>query len=286
MRSAIDLHLHSSASDGKLAPRDLVMHAASQGVRIMALTDHDTTSGLEEARASALEHRVDLVAGVEISASWRGRSIHVLGLCIDPTAAVLQAGLARTRALRNQRAQAIAARLTRRGLPGTDLLESAGVSTEVITRTHFARALVEHGIVPDASEAYARWLGQGRPGHVSANFCPLGEVVEWIRACGGAPVIAHPLRYQLSAGARRSLLAEFKAAGGEAIEVVTGGQSATQVEAATGFALRAGLAASAGSDFHDPAIPWNPPGRLANLPPSLQPVWMRPGFPRGAAGIP
>jgi predicted metal-dependent phosphoesterase TrpH len=286
MRSPIDLHLHSSVSDGKLAPRDLVAFAASLGVRLMALTDHDTTDGLEEARASATEHGVALVAGVEVSANWRGRSIHVLGLCIDPAAAVLRAGLERTRALRRQRAQAIAARLTRQGLPGAHLLESAAASTQVITRTHFAHALVAHGIVPDPAQAYARWLGQGRPGHVRSEFCPLAEVVGWIRACGGAAVIAHPLRYRLSAGARRALMGEFKAAGGEAIEVVTGGQSAAQVEAATGFALRAGLAASAGSDFHDPGIPWNPPGRLANLPSSLQPIWMRPGFPRAAANVP
>jgi hypothetical protein len=286
MASPIDLHLHSSASDGLLAPRDLVVLAVTRGVRMLALTDHDTTAGLEEAHATAREHGVDFVAGVEISANWRGRAIHVLGMAVDPAAPRLRAGLERTRALRHDRARAIAVRLTRHGLPGGELLELATNSTEVVTRTHLARALLARGIVPSAGEAYVRWLNQGRPGHVTANFCPLDDVVGWIRAGGGAAVLAHPLRYKLSAGARRNLLAEFKAAGGEAIEVVTGGQSAAQIEAATGCALRAGLAASVGSDFHDPAIPWNPPGRLANLPSCLQPIWTRPGFPRCAASIP
>jgi predicted metal-dependent phosphoesterase TrpH len=310
VNSFIDLHLHSSESDGILSPREVVLLAAAHGVRMLALTDHDTTSGLEEAQAAArqqgldtivgvVEHiraqqgpaaarqqGLDFVTGTEVSASWGGRAIHVLGLAIDPAAPPLVAGLERTRALRRERARAMADRLKRHGLPGDELLALASSATQVVTRTHLARALVERGLARDAQDAYSEWLGQGRPAHVASNFCALGEVVGWIRAAGGHAVIAHPLRYRLSAGARRSLLADFKAAGGAGVEVVTGGQSRTLVEAATGIALRAGLAGSVGSDFHDPAIPWNPPGRLANLPASVPPIWMRPGFPQGAASIP
>jgi 3',5'-nucleoside bisphosphate phosphatase len=286
VNSNVDLHLHSTASDGMLTPRALIAFAAQRGVRVLALTDHDTTSGLDEAHASARGHGLELVAGAELSANWRGRGIHILGLAIDPEAAPLIAGLERTRSLRRDRARAMTDRLKRHGLPGDELFDLAAGSSEVVTRTHLARALVARGIVADPGEAFARWLSQGRPGHVQAKFCALEEVVGWIRAAGGHAVVAHPLRYTLSAGTRRTLLADFKAAGGAGIEVITGGQSPTQVEAATGLALRAGLAASVGSDFHDPAIPWNPPGRLATLPTCLQPIWMRPGFPRGAASIP
>jgi 3',5'-nucleoside bisphosphate phosphatase len=281
----IDLHLHSIESDGVLTPQAVVDLAATNGVRMLALTDHDTTAGLDAARAAAQRHRITFVAGAEVSANWGGRAIHVLALAIDPQAPALAAGLERTRALRRERARSMADRLKRHGLPGDELFEMASASAQVVTRTHLARALVERGIAPDAAQAYAEWLGQGRPGHVAANFCALGEVVGWIRAAGGHAVIAHPLRYRLSAGQRRSLMSDFKGAGGAGIEVVTGGQSVTQVEAATGIALRAGLAGSVGSDFHDPAIPWNPPGRLANLPPSVTPIWTKPGFPAGVSGI-
>ncbi|HZF15503.1 MAG TPA: PHP domain-containing protein [Steroidobacteraceae bacterium] len=281
----IDLHLHSTESDGVLAPAAVVALAASNGVQMLALTDHDTTAGLDAAHAAARRHGIAFVAGAEVSANWGGRAIHVLALAIDPQASALAAGLERTRTLRRERARSMADRLKRHGLPGDELFEMASATAQVLTRTHLARALAQRGIVPDAADAYAEWLGQGRPGHVAANFCPLGEVVGWIRAAGGHAVIAHPLRYRLSAGQRRSLIADFKAAGGAGIEVVTGGQSTTQIEAATGIALRAGLAGSVGSDFHDPAIPWNPPGRLANLPPSVTPIWARPGFPPGASGI-
>jgi len=275
----IDLHLHSSASDGVLEPAAVIALAAANGVRMLALTDHDTTAGLESAHSTARLHGIALVAGAEVSANWSGRAIHVLGLAIDPCAPALAAGLERTRALRRARARAMADRLNRHGLPGDELYGAAQAGANVLTRTHLARAMVACGIVPDAGAAYTEWLGQGRPGHVSANFCALGEVVSWICAAGGYAVIAHPLRYRLSAGARRKLVADFKGAGGAGIEVVTGGQSSTQVEAATGIALRAGLAGSVGSDFHDPAIPWNPPGRLANLPQTVSPIWLKPGFP-------
>lgn len=283
--SPIDLHLHSTASDGRLAPRELVVLLAQRGVKVFALTDHDTVAGLPEAAAAAAEHGLHLLPGTELSAEWLGRTIHVVGLGIQPEAPTLVAMLERLAGCRAARATLIAARLDRAGAPGTAALEQAlaavggpspgSTGLARVTRTHLARALVALGAAPDLDAAFTRWLGQRGRAYVPAGWPPLDEVTAAIVAAGGAPVLAHPLRYTLSSGQRRRLAQEFKAAGGAALEVVVGGHAATQVEAATGLALRAGLAGSIGSDFHDPAFPWNLPGRLAKLPEAVAPVWTR-----------
>lgn len=286
LASPIDLHLHSTASDGRLTPRELVALLAQRGVKVFALTDHDTVAGLPEAAAAASEHGLHLLCGTELSAEWLGRTIHVVGLGIEPDHADLQAMLARLAGCRAARASLIAARLDRAGAPGAAALEHAlqavGCAAPAdpsalarVTRTHLARALVELGAAPDLDAAFTRWLGQRGRAYVPAGWPPLVEVTAAIVAAGGAPVLAHPLRYTLSSGQRRRLTQEFKAAGGAAVEVVVGGHAAAQVEAATGLALRAGLAGSLGSDFHDPAFPWNLPGRLAKLPEAVAPVWTR-----------
>ena len=282
LASPIDLHLHSTASDGRLAPRELVVLLAQRGVKVFALTDHDTVAGLPEAAAAASEHGLHLLCGTELSAEWLGRTIHVVGLGIDPNHAVLQAMLERLAGCRAARASLIAARLDRAGAPGaaalTHALQAVGGAAPAlarVTRTHLARALVELGAAPNLDAAFTRWLGQRGRAYVPAGWPPLAEVTAAIVAAGGAPVLAHPLRYTLSSGQRRRLAQEFKAAGGAALEVVVGGHAATQVEAATGLALRSGLAGSIGSDFHDPAFPWNLPGRLAKLPEAVAPVWTR-----------
>ena len=283
--SPIDLHLHSTASDGRLAPRELVALLAQRGVKVFALTDHDTVAGLPEAAAAAAEHGLHLLPGAELSAEWLGRTIHVVGLGIQPEAPTLVAMLERLAGCRAARATLIAARLDRAGAPGTAALEQAlaavggpspgSTGLARVTRTHLARALVALGAAPDLDAAFTRWLGQRGRAYVPAGWPSLDEVTAAIVAAGGAPVLAHPLRYTLSSGQRRRLAQEFKAAGGAALEVVVGGHAATQVEAATGLALRAGLAGSIGSDFHDPAFPWNLPGRLAKLPEAVAPVWTR-----------
>jgi predicted metal-dependent phosphoesterase TrpH len=278
-RSPVDLHLHSTASDGTLGPAALVAHAAAQGVRLMALTDHDTIAGAGAAAAAAAAAGIAFVAGVEISASWRGRSIHVLGLAIDPGARGLGLALAAQQARRELRAERIARRLDEAGAPGSAALDAVRAAGTLATRTHFARALVALGAAPDLGTAFGRWLGRGRPGHVAGEWPELAEATGWILASGGKAVIAHPMRYPLSAGARREMCAEFAAAGGRGVEVVTGGGGPRDREAATSLAVRTGLEGSVGSDFHDPAIPWNPPGRLAKLPGSVRPVWLDPAFP-------
>lgn len=271
--SVVDLHLHSTASDGTLDPAELVTHVAACGVTLMALTDHDTVAGVEAAAGAARERGIGFVAGVELSAAWRGRAIHVLGLSVDPSQAALARALAGQQALREARAEAIAAKLDAAGAPGARALEVIRAAGSLPTRTHFARQLVAFGAAADAGAAFDRWLGRGKPGHVKSEWPELAEATAWITAAGGKAVIAHPMRYPLSAGARREMCAEFKAAGGSGVEVVTGGGGSRDREQAISLAVRTGLEGSVGSDFHDPAVPWNPPGRLAKLPASIRPVW-------------
>jgi predicted metal-dependent phosphoesterase TrpH len=284
LHSSIDLHLHSTASDGRLSPDELVALLAARGVRVFALTDHDTIAGLEAARSAAAAHGLLAVDGTELSSEWLGRTIHVVGLGIDPMHAGLRSLLRRLAECRAARAILIANRLDRAGAPGAAALalaraavhgDPAEEATPRVTRTHLARALLQLGTVRTMDEAFTHWLGAGGRAHVPAGWPPLTEVTATLAAAGGAAVIAHPLRYRLSSGQRRRLCTEFREAGGAALEVVVGGQAATQVEAATGLALRTGLAGSVGSDFHDPALPWNLPGRLAKLPEAVSPVWAR-----------
>jgi len=271
--SAVDLHLHSTASDGTLEPAALVAHVAGCGVGLMALTDHDTVDGVDAAATAARERGIGFVAGVELSASWRGRAVHVLGLAIDPRAPAIARALERQRSLRDARALRIAERLDAAGAPGAAALAIVRGAGSLPTRTHFARALVALGACADVGAAFDRWLGQGKPGGVRSDWPELAESTAWIVAAGGKAVIAHPMRYPLSAGARRDMCSEFAAAGGRGVEVVTGGGSPRDREQAISLAVRCRLEGSVGSDFHDPAVPWNPPGRLAKLPPSIRPVW-------------
>ncbi len=277
--SQVDLHMHSTASDGILDPAALVAYVAARGVKLMALTDHDTVAGVEAATAAARDLDLGFVAGVEISASWRGRSIHVLGLAIDPASPALARALAAQQARREARAERIASRLDAAGAPGSAALAEIRADGSLPTRTHFARKLVALGMAADMGSAFERWLGRGRPGHVGGDWPELAEATAWIVDAGGKAVIAHPMRYQLSAGARREMCAEFAAAGGRGVEVMTGGGSPRDREAAISLAVRCGLEGSVGSDFHDPTVPWNPPGRLAKLPGSVRPVWLDPAFP-------
>ncbi len=274
MNDAVDLHLHSTCSDGVLAPAALVELLAASGVRLFALTDHDTVAGQAEAAHAAQASGLRCITGTELSASWLGRTIHVVGLGFDPAAATITAAVGLRHEQRRERARAIALRLDRAGAPGSAALERlAGV--DVPTRTHFARALAELGAARDATQAFDRWLGHGKPGHVPSQWPALEATVAAIVDSGGTAVLAHPLRYRLSSGQRRTLVRAFAEAGGGALEVVTGGVAPHQIETALGLALRAGLAGSVGSDCHDPALPWHRPGRLAKLPEAVVPVWNR-----------
>jgi predicted metal-dependent phosphoesterase TrpH len=276
-RLNIDLHSHSNCSDGALSPTALVERAAAAGVQVLALTDHDTVEGVAEAEAGAGRSGLVLVPGVEISASWRAQAIHVLGLWIDPAAPALRRSLASQADLRRVRMRRICARLSKLGLPGETLLAQVEAQVGLPTRAHLAHAMTAAGQVGSPAEAFRRYLGHGKVAHVAAGWPPLADVVGWIIAAGGVAAIAHPIRYALSAGARRRMLTDFAAAGGTALEVVSGG-GAQHADACAMLATRFGLQGSIGSDFHDPAVPWNPLGRLSKLPDCVTPVWRRFGF--------
>ena len=269
----IDLHTHSNCSDGSLRPADLVSRAAAAGIDVLALTDHDTVAGLEEAEQDAGLHGLRLVPGAEISATWRAQSIHVLGLWIDPASPLLRSSLNAQQDRRRVRMRKICARLEKLGLPGAELLAAVESSPGVPTRAHLANALVAGGHVARADEAFRKYLGSGKSANVAAEWPALEAVVGWIRAAGGEAVLAHPMRYSLSAGARRRLLADFAAAGGAALEVVSGGNGAEHVDSLAVLAVKHGFMGSVGSDFHDPQLTWNPLGRSLKLPDCVTPVW-------------
>jgi len=269
----IDLHTHSSCSDGSLKPAELVARAAAAHIDVLALTDHDTTAGLDDARRCAAEAGIEFVAGVEISASWRAQSVHVLGLWLDPDSPQLRSALLRQAEQRAQRMRKICGRLTTMQLPGDQLLADVEAQPGVPTRTHLAQALVTRGIVRCRQDAFRKFLGRGRAAHVAAEWPAIEVVVGWIMAAGGVASLAHPARYGLSGGACRRLLTDFAAAGGGAIEVVSGGNASNHIETSAQLAVKFGFSGSVGSDFHDPQLIWNPLGRLAKLPDRVTPVW-------------
>ena len=269
-----DLHCHSTHSDGTLSPDELVARAAQRGVRILALTDHDDTGGLAPAHVAAHRHGLKLINGVEISVTWRGQTIHIVGLGIDPDDAALQAGLAATRSGRAARAEKMAAALDALGVRGC--LEGArklADNPRLIGRTHFARLLVQRGVVKDIKGAFKRFFGSGQPCYVPHQWADLRDATGWITSSGGVAVIAHPGRYPLDAAQLNELLTEFRAAGGAAIEVVSGSHRPHQYATFAAHAQRFGFAASAGSDFHSPRESFHDLGKLPALPPSCTPVW-------------
>lgn len=277
----IDLHTHSNHSDGSLTPAELITAAAHAGIDVLALTDHDSVAGIEDAthsaRAHALQapHTLTIVPGVEISAAWRSQGIHVLGLWIDPASAQLNAQLKSQAQRRHVRMRSLCARLTEMGLPGATLLATVEAHPGLPTRAHLAAAMVAAGHVKDNEAAFVKYLGRGKTAALANQWPALAEVVSWITAAGGVASLAHPLRYKLSAGARRQLITDFQIAGGLGVEVVTGGHAAAQIDTCAQLAMQFGLAGSVGSDFHHPHVSWNPLGRLAKLPIGVTPIWQK-----------
>ncbi|MDR4513270.1 3',5'-nucleoside bisphosphate phosphatase [Nitrosomonas sp.] len=270
----IDLHCHSNVSDGVLTPAQLINRAAQRGVVVLALTDHDDVAGLDEARSAALEKNITFINGVEISVSWRGRTIHILGLNIDPEYQPLFDGLLAIRTGRIQRAQNIAAELEKAGIAGS--LEGAYAyvgERGLIGRTHFARFLVEKGYAKDMKSVFKKYLVKGKPGYTSHEWAALSEAIAWIIGSGGRAVIAHPARYNLGKNVLNDLLDEFSALGGSAIEVISASHTPQQMEIFAAHARNRGLLASCGSDFHGPGESFYDLGRLPELPTGCVPVW-------------
>ncbi len=269
-----DLHSHSTVSDGTLPPRDVVRRAAAQGVELLALTDHDELGGLAEAAACAAELGLAFVPGVEVSVTWGGRTVHVVGLGIDPANAALREGLAVVRSGRTERAHEMAGQLAAAGIDGAfdGALKYVG-NPQLISRTHFARFLVERGVCRDTREVFGRFLVEGRPGYVPHRWAQLADAVRWIVDAGGVAVIAHPGRYRLGDEALWALAAEFHALGGRGLEVVTSNHDAAETQRFAAMAREFGFAASRGSDFHAPGESQVELGRVVALPSRLTPVW-------------
>jgi 3',5'-nucleoside bisphosphate phosphatase len=270
----IDLHCHSTISDGLLTPTQLVEHAAARGVDMLALTDHDDVAGLEEARRVAADKGIIFVNGVEVSASWRGQTLHIVGLGIDPEHPQLVRGLKSIRDGRTVRARSIAAQLNKFGIHGS--FEGAYANTgdgRLIGRTHFARFLVQQGYAKDVRSVFKKYLVKGKPGYVPHQWATLSDAVGWICDSGGRAVIAHPARYKLGKDALDELLLEFRALGGEAIEVITASHTPEQSLLFARHSQRMGLLASRGSDFHGPGESYFDLGRMPELPANCTPVW-------------
>jgi 3',5'-nucleoside bisphosphate phosphatase len=271
-----DLHAHSIYSDGTLTPRALVARAHGQGVQLFALTDHDEVSGIREAQEAAAALGLRFVPGVEVSVTFAGHTVHIVGLDIDPTNEALLAGLAHTRSGRMRRAQAMADGLAAVGIADTldGALKYAG-NLDLVSRTHFARYLVERGVCSDTREVFGRFLVEGKPGYVPHQWAGLAEAVRWIRDAGGVPILAHPARYKLTSTELWALFEQFREAGGVAVEVSTSSHSADDRKRFAQMARDFGLEASRGSDFHGPGESNAELGSAAPLPRDLTPVWHR-----------
>jgi predicted metal-dependent phosphoesterase TrpH len=270
----VDLHCHSTISDGVLAPAQVAARASKNGVDVWALTDHDEIRGIAEARSAALDLGMRYITGLEVSVTWAGSTIHIVGLNVDETNQDLINGLAQTRSGRQQRAEDMAADLAKAGIPNVyqGALKYVG-NPDLISRSHFARYLVEIGVCEDVHSVFKRYLTEGKPGFVPHRWATLGEAVGWIRGAGGAAVVAHPGRYSLGPVALDVFFREFKAYGGNTIEVVTGSHTVDQYSEYTKIANRYGFMGSRGSDFHSPDDQSTDLGQLPPLAKNLKPVW-------------
>ncbi len=281
-----DLHCHSNISDGTLTPEALAARAQAHGVELWSLTDHDEVGGQQRARDAALALGLDYVTGTEISVSFAGQTVHIVGLGFDADDAALRQGLAATRSGRRERAQQMAAGLAQAGIRGAfeGALRYVG-NPELISRTHFARFLVETGVCADTHSVFRRYLTEGHPGYVPHAWARLGDAVRWIVEAGGIAVVAHPGRYRFSPTEEYALFTEFIAHGGQAVEVMTGSHSAAEHIRYAEAALEFGLLASRGSDFHSPGESRTELGALPDLPGRLTPVWeaLAPRIQRAAA---
>ncbi|NML62409.1 PHP domain-containing protein [Massilia sp. RP-1-19] len=270
----VDLHCHSNVSDGVLAPEAVAKYAHGSGVDVWALTDHDEVGGIARARAAAHEFGMRFVAGVEISITWANSTVHIVGLQIDEQNQTLAQGLAETRSGRDARGREIAAQLERAGIPGAyeGALKYVG-NPDLMSRTHFARFLVECGVANNTPDVFRKYLTEGKPGYVPHRWASLEQAVGWIKAAGGVAVIAHPGRYKISVTAQGVLFDEFKQLGGTAIEVVTGSHTPDQYPQYAELARRYGFLASRGTDFHAPGENRVEFAQLPPLPGNVTPVW-------------
>lgn len=269
-----DLHCHSHCSDGKLSPSDLVARARVAGVTHLALTDHDTCAGVAEAQAACLAGDIEVIPGIEISCRWATRDIHVVGLAVDADHPKLSALIDQLAVMRTERAEAIALRLAKLGVPDALAKARQVTGASQVGRLHFAQLLLEIGKVKSINQAFKRYLGAGKPAYVNFQWPDMSPVIATIIAAGGVAVLAHPLKYGLTRTKLRELTAAFVDAGGGAIEVVSGNSQANvDTQMLASLAIKHGVYASVGSDFHAPGMPWQALGKTTPLPDTVAPVW-------------
>lgn len=272
MPELYDLHCHSTASDGVLSPTAIVLRAHQHGVTALALTDHDTTAGLAEAQASAAATGLKLIPGIELSTLWENQCFHIVGIGINPEHTPLAEATRNLQNTRTERAEKIADKLAKKRIPGAMEAVKKAAGDGMITRSHFADFLVSQHHVSTPQEAFDRYLAKGKPAYVATPWAELELAVNWITESGGIAILAHPLRYKLSANWMKRLLTAFKNAGGQGMEVITGRINSDEIRMAATLASRFELAGSTGSDFHCPDQ-WVELGRLAPLPGHIKPVW-------------
>jgi predicted metal-dependent phosphoesterase TrpH len=269
-----DLHSHSIVSDGTLTPEDLAARAAANGVELWSLTDHDEIAGQHRALEAARAHGMKYLTGTEISVSFAGRTVHIVGLGFDPDDEEMNRGLMAVRGGRDARAREMADGLAKVGIKGAyEGAQKYAGNPELVSRTHFARFLVESGVCQDTYEVFNRFLTEGKPGFVEHKWASLGDAVRWIMSAGGIAVIAHPARYRFTPTEEYALFTEFKQHGGQGVEVVTGSHTTAEYVVYADAAKEFGLAASRGSDFHSPEESHTDLGALPYLPGVLTPVW-------------
>jgi len=267
-----DLHTHSTASDGALAPQELLSRAAENDVAYLSVTDHDTVDAYATLKDSSIAGTT-LIPGIELSTTWTSRNIHVVGLNIDPGNSDLAAGIRRQKHARLQRAQEIAARLEKKGVDNSLPKVTQIANGASIGRPHFAQYLVDEGIVKDVRQAFQKYLGNGKIGDVRQFWASMEDVIDWIRAAGGTAVLAHPAHYKLTNTRLRLLTEDFIAAGGQALEVVSGVQTKQLTDKLLNLCDDLQLMASCGSDFHAPGNSWSEVGKFTPLPAGCRPVW-------------
>ena len=273
MPAKIDLHCHSTVSDGLLSPADLVAHAAKSGVKVLALTDHDDVGGLAAARQAATEHGIHFVNGVEISATWKKRTLHIVGLKFDADNVALKTALDKVRIGRDERAKEMSVGLAKAGIGGAYEGAKAIAKKSILTRSHFAQFLAQNGYAKDVKSVFKKFLVKGKPGFVDSQWMDLESAVGLIIGAGGQAVIAHPGRYDLGMVNMHLLMHEFRTLGGAAIEVVTGSHQPPQYQQFATIAHRFSLKASLGSDYHGAGLSYMGMGQVPELPAGCVPVW-------------
>lgn len=271
----VDLHTHTTASDGTLSPLSLLDRAESRGITHLAITDHDTIDGLFELQnfTEKKDFSVKVIPGIELTTNILNNSFHILGLWVDIHNTSFKDFLKNQKKVRQERAIRIGDILEKKGIKNAFEGAKRIASNSVVGRPHFAQFLVENGYCDKARQAYATWLGNGKVADVKVNWPSIDKVVDIIHKANGVAVLAHPNKYGLTKTKLRNVLSIFKSQGGDGIEVINGRQEKKITDYLLGLSHKFDMACSVGSDFHSPLQPWSDLGLDLDLPSSAKPIW-------------